>query len=375
MRTGNRPAVLIVSPTYSHPANQGNSARIQAFGKALQTRGIDVDFLQYELEKGGKDSEAAMRAAWRYFERLSAQEHKRASFASCWGLDDWCPIDLVIRVRELVEKNDYQAVIVNYVWLSRVFEGFEGPTKILDTHDLFGDRHRVAQSAGVEPNWYFTTLDEESRGFDRADVVIAIQSQELRRIESRTKSQAILVSHPVDPVERPFDQKVRPAAMFGYIGSANPWNQISIQQIDTAFKNTGLDWLVAGRVTGVVKTLESRPLVMGQVKQVQQFYNAIQCSLNPMVEATGLKIKTIEALAHDMPIIGSNAAFAGLEPVHLFHQCDDAVEIAWAAKEFAKHPKLIDELRVAGRELFFKYSSDVSRQFDILSQMITNAKN
>ena len=42
--------VLIVSPIPSHPQEQGNSARIFALGKLLQSAGFIVHFLYYTLE-------------------------------------------------------------------------------------------------------------------------------------------------------------------------------------------------------------------------------------------------------------------------------------------------------------------------------------
>lgn len=319
-----RPKVLIVSPTYTHPSDQGNSARIQAMGKHLQNAGIAVDLLFYVLDWGGEESFRQMRACWDTVYLLEAVAPERQSFASCWGLDDWCPDSLKEKVAELQAQNGYDAVIVNYVWLSGVLEAAGSALKILDTHDMFGDRHNLARRAGVEPNWYFTTNAEEDRGFDRADIVLAIQGDELTVIQARTRAKAMLVSHPIMPQPGASDRRAPPVATFGYIGSSNPWNQLSLMQMDAAFAGRGLDWLVAGRICEIQQQLVSQPFVLGSVGDVEQFYAAIGCSLNPMVEATGLKIKTIEALAHDMPVIGTTAAFAGLDAVHPFHCCADA---------------------------------------------------
>ena len=366
-----RPSVLMVSPTYSHPSDQGNSARIQAFGRALKARGIEVDFLHYVLDWAGETSDRAMRECWRNFFQLNAFEKEPQAFPACWGLDDWCPAELTEKVQSLQGQYDYDAVVVNYVWLSAALEGAGSALKILDTHDMFGDRHRVASKAGIHPNWYFTTIEEESRGFDRADIVIAIQADELEVVKSRTRSEALLVSHPVQPVATsPYLTSVRKLADFGYLASGNPWNQMSVVELDAEMEKLKLDWLLGGRICSVDMKLSSRPFELGEIELVGEFYAAVRCCLNPMVEATGLKIKTIEALSFDVPVIGTNAAFAGLQAEHAFHKCATVSDVGQAAAEFVRHNSLEAELRLAGRQLFFKYLERVQGQFDVLANKI-----
>lgn len=365
-----RPRVLLVAPTYTHPADQGNSARIQAMGRHLQRRGIAVDLLYFMLDGSTEAGLRQMRATWNAVHTLPAEAFARQSYATCWGLDDWCPPSVPETVAKLQAQTGYDAVIVNYVWLSGALAGAGAALRVLDTHDLFGDRHRLAQRAGVEPNWYFTTTADENRGFDRADIVLAIQGDELRAIAARTTAEAMLVSHPMLPTTPP---PARVAATFGYIGSSNPWNQRSVLQMDAAFAGRGVDWLLAGRICGIPQQLGSAPFILGEVADVGDFYAAISCSLNPMVEATGLKIKTIEALGHDVPVIGTDAAFAGLDARHPFHLCTDAAAVADAATEVAASDTALADLRQAGRALFFDYLAQVEAQYDALAARIAGA--
>ncbi|MFC7539079.1 hypothetical protein ACFQU2_05880 [Siccirubricoccus deserti] len=50
-----------------------------------------------------------------------------------------------------------------YVWMSAVLEAVPDALRLLDTHDLFGDRHLAAHALGVDPSWFFTTVAEEAR--------------------------------------------------------------------------------------------------------------------------------------------------------------------------------------------------------------------
>ena len=364
------PRILIVTPTYTHPQDQGNSARIYATGKQLQAAGCVVDILFYTMDWPGDQAVAQMRACWNRVHLLQSGP-VRPSFATCWGLDDWCSDLLVEKVAELQASHRYDAVIVNYVWLSRAFEGAGDALRILDTHDLFGDRHWLARRSGLLPNWYFTTLAEENRGFDRADIVLAIQSDEMQQIRARTKSEVMLLSHPADLPHPDLLRKRRgQTAGFGYIGSANPWNQIAVTGLDAALAGRGLDWLLAGRISELPLPLASAPFILGKVGGVADFYALVECTLNPMPDATGLKIKTIESLAYDTPVIGTTAAFAGLDPAHACHRCTSVDDIADAASAFAASPALKVELQEAGRQLFFRYLAGVEEQYSAFTGRI-----
>ena len=57
------PRILIVSPIASHPADQGNSARIQSLGRELMARGVVCEFLLYATEGCSPAQGAAMGRA------------------------------------------------------------------------------------------------------------------------------------------------------------------------------------------------------------------------------------------------------------------------------------------------------------------------
>ncbi len=364
------PKVLCVTPTYTHPQHQGNSARIFAFNKELQKRAIEVHVLHCVMEWGGQQSDANMRAEWDGFFKVPAAPTRRQSMATCWGIDDWCPDTLCDAVASVQASNEYDAVIINYVWLSKAFEGAGNALRILDTHDLFGSRHKVAYESGLTPHWFFTTDAQEAVGFDRADVVIAIQDNEAVTIRQRTRKPVQLVSYLVPARYLTGLPQRRPWARFGYIGSANPMNQASASALDQAVAQRPLDWMVAGLISQINIKWKSDPLVMGAVEDVGEFYTHIECALNPMLEGTGLKIKTVEALSYGRPVIGTTAAFEGLSPEHVAHTCSSAADVVDVSHEYLRSKKFSDEVNRAGKEIFAEYSANVNVQFDELCRLI-----
>ncbi|WP_342362800.1 hypothetical protein [Terrarubrum flagellatum] len=365
-------SVLIVSPIASHPADQGNAARIRAEADELRRRGVATDFFYYGMEGLSQEQFEAMSRYWRRFFFLKSLALAPPALPHAWGLDDWCSDHLCEQVAAIVARHRYDAVIVNYVWMSKIFERISGPLKILDTHDLFGDRAKVAERARLEPRWFFTTLAEEDRGFARADVVIGIQEAESAKIAARHNGRTITVGHPIDPhFMLRAGKRPPPSFTFGYIGSGNPFNLASIAALDLAIaERGGIDWALAGSITRNRLDLKSHPYRMGMVDKLTDFYDHVGCVLNPMIGGTGLKIKTIEALAYGRPIIGTVDAFEGIPARHPLHQLEAMEDMAAALRDYQESAKLRDEMQKESYRVFALYMARVSREYDLLADII-----
>ena len=363
------PRLLVVSPAPSHPADQGNSARIQALGAALMARGVVCDFLYYATEGCSPAQRAAMAAFWHALHVLPPVPTGPMGFPGLWALDDWCDVALVEHVAALQRRWRYDAVLVNYVWMSRVLEAVPEACRIIDTHDLFGDRHLVALAAGIDPSWFFTTAAEEGRGLARADLVLAIQADEAETLRQRGGVPVETVGHmpPLRFLEAAPPQAVR--APFGYFGSANPWNLASARALDAALVGEpGLPWLLAGRILQRRDlALATVPLLLPHVPEPEDFYKAVACVLNPMVPGTGLKIKTVEALAHGMPVLGTSHAFSGLPAEHPGHCAADVPEMVTLMRAWRDSEAFRVELARASRVMALRYAAALATQQDTLA--------
>jgi glycosyltransferase involved in cell wall biosynthesis len=363
--------VLVVSPIPSHPPVQGNSARILAFGSELKRRGIEADFLYYGMEGLSKEQAEVMIGFWHRFYFVRSQPLRRPTFARSWGIDDWCADQLCDMVTTLAKTHRYHAIIVNYVWMSKVLVGINGPLKIIDTHDVFGDRHLTAEEHGLEPRWFFTTMKEECKGYGRADIVIGIQENESAQIRRRHPGKVLTVGHPTEPAFLTRPWRPNPSFTFGYLGSGNPWNVRSVLAVDAALaRDRVARWLLAGTITRQHLLLQSHPFLLGVVERVENFYDAVECVLNPMLGGTGLKIKTIEAIAFGKPVIGTSDAFEGLRAEHPLHRLGSIDAIIEAMKSYTASRALREELAVSSRELYVRYMAEVARGYDALVGLI-----
>ncbi|MBL6456856.1 glycosyltransferase [Belnapia sp. T6] len=363
------PRLLVVSPIASHPADQGNAARIAALGAALMARGIRCEFLHFATEGAAPSAEAAMARFWHALHTEPGSAIGEPSLPGVWGIDDWCPESLVERLAALQRTRRYDAVLVNYVWLSRALEGAGDAFRILDTHDLFGGRDAVARDQGLDPSWFFTTIAKEGRGLARADLVLGIQAEEAAALARRGAREVMLLSHM--PPLRFLDRPAGPPAgtAFGYFGSANPWNLAAVRALDAALAAApDLPWLLAGRILRRADLrLASRPRLMPELRDVAGFYAAVDCVLNPLAGGTGLKVKTVEALAFGNPVLGTVDAFAGLPAEHPGHACADLPALLTLMRECRRSGAFRRELRQASRLLALRHAADVSAAQDVLA--------
>lgn len=366
--------ILIVTPVFTNPPIQGNAARVLAFGRELKSRGFEVDVAYYGLDHFGPDYERLMQREWRRFFYIPSKPHRSPAYPECWGIDDWCHDSLLASLKRILDGDSYDAVVVNYAWMSRCFEAVDGPKKILDTHDMFGDRHKVSIDAGLDPNWYFTRCSDEDIAFDRADLVIGIQHEETQIIANRTSRPTTTVGHPVEPAFLMMQDSSYKVATFGYFASRNPWNIRSVVDLDGNLAQRGFgDWAVAGSISDATEIQYlSSPYLFGRVNELQDFYSHVDCCVNPMVGGTGLKIKTVEAMAYGRSVLGTQDAFAGLDAIHPFHSLSDAAAVADAMIEYHASKALQRDVLEATRSLFFDYMAGISTQYDQLASFIRN---
>jgi glycosyltransferase involved in cell wall biosynthesis len=231
-----------------------------------------------------------------------------------WFLPHW-----LAEAKALQDREKYTRIMVEYVFCSKFLTAFgDDCLKIIDTHDSFANRNSRMAEKGVTFSWFDTTTEGERIGLLRADRIIAIQDLERTYFEEllANKRKVFTVGHRcvVELEDMPTNNDT-----VGYLGSNNPYN------ID------GLRWFlehVWPRILSVrpeTKLLIAGPVceakwsglnveVMGVVNSLRDFYRKCSVAINPVQAGTGLKIKTIEALAHGRIVIGTDIAFDGLAP-------------------------------------------------------------
>ena len=219
-------------------------------------------------------------------------------------------------VRSVQRKHSYDAVLVEYVFMSKALDLFDdGVLKIIDTHDVFSGRREKYSLRGIEDRFFSTTEKEEARGLDRADRIIAIQDHERAVIGSMTKREVSTVGHTV-LIEPNAAMRARPRAVC--VATANPANihgmQRFIAEILPCIRRRIPDFelVMAGKIGDAVDDAPGL-IRLGELPDLGAAYAEADLAINPVEVGTGLKIKSIEALGFGKPLVTGPVGAEGLE--------------------------------------------------------------
>jgi hypothetical protein len=252
------------------------------------------------------------------------------------GLDDWYDPRITEAAAALHGRYRYTAVVANYVWFSGVLEAFGAETlKVLDTHDVFGGRDQRFRDAGLAPEWFWTTRDEEARGLARADIVLAIQDEEAAQFRALGHRDVRVVGHLPAWRRRGIRRTATPA--IGYLASSNPINVDSFRALRQAV-------LGQGGVKG------ARLLVAGAI-----------CDRLDAGAAAPFE---------GLPLVATEAAMTGLPVLHELHQLSDAAALAACLGAVAGSHAARVELAAASVACARAYGADVRRAVADLWQAI-----
>ena len=325
--------ILIVSPIPSHPQDQGNSARIYTLARALQAAGFIVHFLYCQNEGLTDAQRQAMTECWDHFHTIPPSWRDTSPTGEgTYLLDDWDEPAVHDLARALHRKWRFAAVLANYVWFSGVLDAFgPGVIKVLDTHDVFGDRHLRFLQAGLTPEWFWTTQAEEARGLARADIVLAIQEEEAAQLRALGHADVRVIGHLIG--RRVRHARAVEVPTIGYLASGNPLNVNSFEVLQDSLAASGgshrhARFVLAGAICDKLRRPAAPFEAMGRVDHVDLFYDSVDVVVNPMTTGTGLKIKSVEAVFEGLPLIATETAMTGLPAAHPLHRLAGADEVA-----------------------------------------------
>lgn len=326
--------ILFVSPVPTDKGGAGNRARIATLVQSVVACGHEVHFAYIPMEDADLTAMAERFGTGRL--HLLKYPQPTESFAEKWlrkagrflkvdrafmrGLDEWFDDGLTPQLQALQAQHKFEAVCVEYVFMSKALESFPPDVlKLLDTHDCFGMRHRRYLEAGKKPQWFSTSNDDEVRGFQRANAVIAIQESEAsvfrQRLGAGSRTSVIEVGHLLEAVNavRP---STEPKAIF--VGSDNPINVSAahwfmsrvyplVQQAIPSF-----ELLLAGSVS---KFAAPQPglRALGFVQNLGNAFSQAAVAVNPVLMGTGLNIKLLDAMAYGMPCLTTATGARGLD--------------------------------------------------------------
>ena len=322
-----QPVAMVISPFASHPADAGQRRRVFQTTAMLRDKGYRVIFVFHPFEDLWRwawdvDAIDAMSEAWDEFHIYPAPDRvgQRPQNGQSHMLDEWWDEDFGTWLTAISRKRAIDVVVAHNVWLSKALTLFPPATvKLLDAHDIFHLRRSVDPVAAAE--FFDPSAEVEWFGLSRADLVLAIQESETERMLGHVKAAVRFLPYaaPDTPASPPatdylFPDRVR----FGFIGNGSLFNRRALAEIVQALRKrlaldpAPLELVLAGSVSDCLPDGEIAALSLGRVKDEAEFYDACDIVLSPIFVGTGMKVKSVDALAQGKPTLFSAHAAEGL---------------------------------------------------------------
>jgi hypothetical protein len=242
--------------------------------------------------------------------------------------------------RQALRDHRPDVVLLEYVTMTYLI-GMATPHQrqqilwVVDSHDCLSQRQE--QFAALDqPHWLQISEAEEAHALGSTDLVIAIQDAEARWFAPRIAPTPVVVAgHAPDmtnldasdpdvtepPSLRAGADAARgtPALVVGCLASDNFPNRHAVcswlTQVAESLVDLPVRFCFAGTLCHALQTeidrgLWSEPLVsrircLGPITHIAEFYRQVDVVINPVQIGTGLKIKSVEALAHGRPLLTS----------------------------------------------------------------------
>ena len=344
--------ILIVSPITLIPYYSGNRKRIRMVCTELMNLGFELDFFysgfdqkidpehvtffngrvlkhQIGLDKSKLLQSPFLRISevWNGI-KIKGQKIKRRLFDNLdsarfnKSLTEYKNIRKFRLLQSEIEGIHYEAVIVNYSVYSFYFSLFEKKTKkILDTHDCLTNRYKLFLKNDKTPiEWYSLRYQDEKKAIAFADIIWAITEEDQIHYEN------MLNNRPINVL------KLRHLVSFRHIQSDGHQKRILLIGSDNRLNVDGLKWfvdeiwpflyakhpdaelMIAGSICKIMNQFEeySGITFYGRYENEDEIYSKADICINPMQDGTGLKIKTLEALAHGKWVVSTFEGGSGL---------------------------------------------------------------
>lgn len=270
--------------------------------------------------------------------RLEATSHSKSraiggKFHSGQRLKDFRWSWAVDAFNQLVDQFCPNVILCEYITTAYLVQGLSHTVRsqthcMIDTHDLLHRRKAQFQSHGRD-HWIDVSASEESKVLQAFDTIIAIESGEAKTMRTMApNSRVVVVGHRVDAdsignrgknrLSGELTTRSQNLIRVGYLGSVNASNVDAV----TAFLDSvaseltdqpGLAFVIAGSICDAIQTerLGVDVRLLGQVDNVIDFYDQVDVVVNPVGYGTGLKIKSIEAIAFKKPLLCTPQGWAG----------------------------------------------------------------
>lgn len=322
--------ILIVSKCPTHPTDAGNRWWILSQAEMLISMGHEVHFLyinELPLKRDAAPYIESLEQTRKYwgdkfhlftvskfqkYKMIAAKLYRMKFGHNYWKVDDQYPFGLEQMVNELDGTIHFDVCIINYYYLSRLFEHINIPKKAIATHDCIAYKQLKTGMPTL-----CITADTEAKAMQRCPHIFALQEQEADYFQLLSPNSKV---YNLYGKYKHHSQPVTGNHKMVFLSGNNEFNQNGIKWflkevfpvIRKAF--TDAELLVGGSICKVLPSLGKIGGVtaMGYVDDPAEFYAKADVAINPVYQGTGLKIKTFEAISFDKVTLVHPHSMAGV---------------------------------------------------------------
>ncbi len=253
----------------------------------------------------------------------------------------------------ILKANTYDYVIISYVVCADLVSNkklLNNAKTIIDTHDF-----TTAQFKGKRKFNLGSTFEDEVKRLNLFDEVWAISPEEQYVFNQFCKSPVRLISIMMDVpafITKPLNDRKYDII---YIASDNHHN---IRAASWFFENVyalipGVSICVIGKINEHIHgeyKIERIPFA----QHLEPYYSNSKIAICPMLSGTGIKIKVVEALSFDLPVVCNLRGTDGL-PNKINNGCmvsDDPIEFAQNITSLLTDPTLYQQQSGYAKEMF-----------------------
>jgi predicted nucleic acid-binding Zn-ribbon protein len=226
--------------------------------------------------------------------------------------------DALIGILSDITRQDANAVYyINYGFMTRFLQQLPRKSiSFVDTHDIFSHKTTQVRNYGIPD--VVVTSEEEERMLRRADAVIAIHNNDAQALRTLVPGRTVInvgVDFPVTDLGPPSC-----AHNILLVAHLNPLNIKGVRDflrfawplVKTAIPDA--QFVIVGKIGQAVTSADPQVKIVGVVDSLVPYYRDARVVVNPAVAGTGLKIKTLEAIACFRPVVSWPNGVDGVPP-------------------------------------------------------------
>ncbi|MEI0510600.1 glycosyltransferase [Brachyspira intermedia] len=242
-------------------------------------------------------------------------EHKYNYTSSAWVKNDY----LIDEFNKIINENNYNFINIPYVGASFLIENSNIPTNtktIYTMHDLNFFQKLYRDNISINDVGYFFT--EEINSLNIYNKIFCVSSDEKNFISRFFQNKEIeYIPYSIPEIILP---NVKKEIDLLFIGAENPYNLEAILWfLNEVFPNLkdDINLTVCGDVINMYdfsKIIENKNVnLINSVDNLDDLYSKTKIAIVPMLRGTGIKIKTIDAMARGIPVVASILGVDGIE--------------------------------------------------------------